>query len=60
MRRFFVLLSFCFVFVPLGLQSAFAQTVPQTMPMTEAQKAEMAHRVRQEFLHAWDGYRQYA
>ena len=60
MRRFFVLLCFCFVFVPLGLQSAFAQTVPQTMPMTDAQKAEMAHRVRLEFLHAWDGYRQYA
>jgi mannosidase alpha-like ER degradation enhancer 2 len=61
MRRFFVLLSFCFIFVPLGLrQSAFAQTVPQAMPMTDEQKAEMAHRVRLEFLHAWDGYRQYA
>jgi ER degradation enhancer, mannosidase alpha-like 2 len=28
--------------------------------MTEAQKAEMAHQVRREFLHAWEGYRQYA
>src|ERR1700744_5426476 len=61
MRRFFVLLSFCFIFVPLGLRlNAFAQAVPQTMPMTDEQKAEMAHRVRLEFLHAWDGYRQYA
>ncbi|HEX3438582.1 MAG TPA: glycoside hydrolase family 47 protein [Pseudacidobacterium sp.] len=28
--------------------------------MTEAQKAEMAGKVRQEFLHAWNGYKQYA
>ncbi len=24
------------------------------------QKAEMAERVRQDFLHAWNGYKQYA
>src|SRR5277367_6277609 len=41
---------------PLFTKHAFAQTAP----MTDAEKAEMAHRVRQEFLHAWDGYRQYA
>lgn len=28
--------------------------------MTDAQKAKLAHHIRQEFLHAWDGYRQYA
>ncbi len=28
--------------------------------MTDAQKAQMADRVRQEFVHAWDGYRKYA
>ena len=28
--------------------------------MTPSQKAEMAKRVRQEFLHAWNGYRKYA
>jgi len=28
--------------------------------MTDSEKAEMARRVRQEFLHAWDGYRKYA
>jgi len=27
---------------------------------TDQQKAEMAASVRQEFLHAWNGYRQYA
>ena len=28
--------------------------------MTDAQKQEMARQVRQEFLHAWNGYRRYA
>lgn len=28
--------------------------------MSEAQKAELAGQVREEFLHAWDGYRKYA
>lgn len=36
------------------------QDVPSTAPMTPSQKAEMAKRVRQEFLHAWNGYRKYA
>jgi mannosidase alpha-like ER degradation enhancer 2 len=40
----------------MSLQYAPAQAVS----MTDDQKAEMAHRVRQEFLHAWGGYRQYA
>ncbi|WP_216841185.1 glycoside hydrolase family 47 protein [Acidobacterium sp. S8] len=43
----------------LALSSvAFAQPAPS--PMSDDQKTEMTHRVRQEFLHAWDGYRQYA
>ncbi len=29
-------------------------------PMTDAEKAAMAHKVREEFVHAWNGYRQYA
>jgi mannosidase alpha-like ER degradation enhancer 2 len=29
-------------------------------PMTDAEKAAMARRVREEFIHAWNGYRQYA
>jgi mannosidase alpha-like ER degradation enhancer 2 len=29
-------------------------------PMSEAEKAEMAERVRMETLHAWDGYKKYA
>jgi ER degradation enhancer, mannosidase alpha-like 2 len=28
--------------------------------MSEAERAEMAQRVKQEFLHAWNGYKQYA
>jgi mannosidase alpha-like ER degradation enhancer 2 len=45
-----------FTAFPLLAKHASAQTAP----MTDAQKVEMAHRIRQEFLHAWDGYRQYA
>ena len=29
-------------------------------PWTDQQKSEMAARVRDEFLHAWNGYKQYA
>src|SRR4051812_26496335 len=38
--------------------AAFAQ--PKPSPWTDARKAEMAGRVRQEFLHSWNGYKQYA
>src|SRR5277367_904823 len=55
MRRLSVLVFFCCVLFPMT-QHVFAQSAP----MTDPQKAEMARRVRQEFLHAWDGYRQYA
>ncbi len=34
--------------------------VPPASKWTDAQKAEMAERVRQDFLHAWGGYKQYA
>jgi mannosidase alpha-like ER degradation enhancer 2 len=45
----------------ISLAQALAQqSVPSTAPMTPSQKAEMAKRVRQEFLHAWNGYRKYA
>jgi ER degradation enhancer, mannosidase alpha-like 2 len=37
---------------------AFAQD--SAAPMTAAQKAEMAQHVREEFRHAWDGYKKYA
>jgi len=57
MRRFPVILFLYFVFLPVGLIRSVSA---QAAPMSEAQKTEMAHRVRQEFLHAWDGYRQYA
>ena len=56
MRRPSLLALVCFAFISLSVSRVFAQAPP----MTDDQKAEMAHRVRQEFLHAWDGYRQYA
>src|ERR1700742_3053322 len=42
--------------------AATAQSSPQSTsaPMTEAQKAVMAAKVKAEFLHAWNGYRTYA
>ena len=33
---------------------------PNSANWTESQKAEMTERVRQDFLHAWSGYKQYA
>jgi ER degradation enhancer, mannosidase alpha-like 2 len=56
MRRLPVLAFCCFLLVSMLTQPAVAQAAP----MTDAQKTEMAHHVRQEFLHAWDSYRQYA
>jgi len=55
----------CLLFALLPLQ-VFAQTAAAPEPKTstatwtDQQKAEMAERVRQDFLHAWDGYKQYA
>src|SRR5277367_680820 len=60
MRRLALLVCFSFLLLPTLTQHVFAQAESQPIPMTDAQKDEMAHRVRQEFLHAWDGYRQYA
>jgi ER degradation enhancer, mannosidase alpha-like 2 len=46
-----------FLFIP----ACFAQGGPQTVaPMTPDEKAAMAERVREETLHAWEGYRKYA
>ena len=42
------------------LTQGFAQPVQSSTAMTDSQKAEMADRVRQQFLHAWNGYRKYA
>ena len=48
----------------LAVSCLFAQNptapVPPTSKWTDAQKTEMAERVRQDFLHAWGGYKQYA
>lgn len=54
MLRSIIFLSLAF-FLPhsFGQQSAGAA-------ISDSQKAEMARRVRQEFLHAWNGYRKYA
>jgi mannosidase alpha-like ER degradation enhancer 2 len=43
----------------LRAQSSIRETAtPQTKSIPDA--AEMAKRIREEFLHAWDGYKQYA
>src|ERR1039458_10160320 len=55
----------------LLLPAAFAQNVPAITPstgqeskpafsMTDAEKADVAARVRTETLHAWEGYKKYA
>src|SRR5271156_154646 len=56
MLRFFVALVVALSLLPQCL----AQTTSSNAKMADAQKAEMARRVRQEFLHAWNGYRKYA
>jgi mannosidase alpha-like ER degradation enhancer 2 len=65
-RRLINLLFFLFLLVACA---AYAQNeIPSGPPSASnsggmwsaQQKAEMAERVRQDFLHAWDGYKQYA
>ena len=54
MLRSIVFLSFAF-FLP----HSFGQQAAGTA-ISDSQKAEIARRARQEFLHAWNGYRKYA
>ncbi len=56
MLRRFLPVVICLILFSVLTRHAVAQAAP----MTDAQKEEMAHRVRQELLRAWDGYRQYA
>jgi mannosidase alpha-like ER degradation enhancer 2 len=44
----------------LACSSFHALAQASAPPMTAAQKAEMAQHVREEFVHAWDGYKKYA
>jgi mannosidase alpha-like ER degradation enhancer 2 len=44
----------------LGLASGERKPIQSAATPTAADNAEMANRVRQEFLHAWNGYKQYA
>ena len=55
MLRSLTSLSFALFF----LGSSFGQQANQA-PITDSQKAAVARQVRQEFLHAWNGYRKYA
>jgi mannosidase alpha-like ER degradation enhancer 2 len=48
---------FSLPFLAMTFQSSFSQPNIRT---SEIDKAEMAQRVRQEFLHAWNAYKQYA
>ncbi len=63
-KTILALLSLC-----LAISAAFAQEAMPPKPTppssnkahwTDQQKADMAASVRQEFLHAWNGYKQYA
>jgi mannosidase alpha-like ER degradation enhancer 2 len=42
------------------LVAAVAQGTAPAAPLTDSQTAQMASEVREQFLHAWDGYRKYA
>src|SRR5256885_3902982 len=50
--------------IAFSFHSAAAQAIPAApnakTAIQTASDAEMAERVRQEFLHAWKGYKQYA
>jgi len=67
MRIHAILLAFALLIPP----AAFAQIAPAAKPttpqlakpafsMTDAQKADVAAKVRSETLHAWEGYKKYA
>ena len=43
-----------------GIDDASLPPPIRRVKWTDQQKAEMAERVRQDFLHAWNGYKQYA
>jgi mannosidase alpha-like ER degradation enhancer 2 len=62
-HRFSWMLAPClafFISISFLTQNAAAQAAVNSTAMTDVQKAEMARQVRREFLHAWEGYRQYA
>jgi len=53
------LLAF-FLMTPFVLNAQARPAPKGTVAWSDAQKAEMTERVRQEFLHSWNGYKQYA
>ncbi|MBT9331706.1 glycoside hydrolase family 47 protein [Paracidobacterium acidisoli] len=54
-------MRFWVLFAALAVPVCFAQSASvSTVPMTDAQKAEMAQKVRAECLRAWEGYKKYA
>ena len=56
MRHLATVVCFSLVFLSSPAEQGFAQAAP----MTDAERAELARRVRLEFSRAWDGYRRYA
>ncbi|HTD54539.1 MAG TPA: glycoside hydrolase family 47 protein [Silvibacterium sp.] len=56
MRQPILFLSLAFLLSSL----CFGQATQSGHIVTDSQKAEMARQVRQEFVHAWEGYRKYA
>lgn len=49
-----------FGFVASGVSQPAAIYAVSAAPMTDAQRAVLAQQVREELLHAWSGYKQYA
>jgi mannosidase alpha-like ER degradation enhancer 2 len=67
MRNLTVLLTSALLLVPAAFaqsdaapQSQTTHGTKQAFTMTDAQKAEVAEHVRNETLHAWEGYKKYA
>ncbi len=65
-RRTFRTLSTAVLVRRIAISMLLVMTLQQTFgqasagSMADQEKAEMADKVRQEFLHAWNGYRKYA
>jgi mannosidase alpha-like ER degradation enhancer 2 len=57
MTRMVVVLA---LVLPVAMVPLFSRAISSRQTIQNADQAAMAERVRQEFLHAWNGYKQYA
>jgi mannosidase alpha-like ER degradation enhancer 2 len=58
--RIFMPALLLFVILPCAFAQGDSPSARAAAPMSAAEKAAMAERVRAEALHAWEGYRKYA